>query len=52
MTVNFMCHCLWLQGGKYPVRALDADEAELILDRIWVRVRSGTARIMMNNPML
>ena len=34
------------------MRALDADEAELILDRIRVRVWSGTAQIMMNNPML
>ena len=42
----------WLQGGEYPVRALDADEAELIVDRIHVHVRSGTAQIMTNNPML
>ena len=42
----------WLQGGEYPMRVLDADEVELILDRIWVRVWSGTAQIMMNKPML
>ena len=52
MAVNFMCRCLWLQGGENPVRALDADEVELILDRIRVCVRSGTAQIMTNNPML
>ena len=32
------------------MRALDADEAELILDRLRVRVLSGTAQIMTNNP--
>ena len=40
---QFHVPLLWLQGGEYPVMALDADEVELILDRIRVRVQSGTA---------
>ena len=42
----------WLQGGEHPLRALDADEVELILDQVHVGVRSGTAWIMTNNPIL
>ena len=32
-----------LQGGKYTVRALDATEAEIVLNQIHTRLQSGTA---------
>ena len=34
------------------MRVLDADEAELILDRLCMHVRSGTAQILTNHPIL
>ena len=41
-----------LQGGEYPVRALNATEEEIVLDQICTRVRSGTAQIFIDNPLL
>ena len=34
------------------MRVLDVDEAELILDRLHMRVHSGTAHTMTNDPIL
>ena len=34
------------------MKALDMDEVELVLDRIRMRVRSGTTQIMTNYPIL